>query len=198
MTGGDCRAKRSRRWIACFVAIPIFSYADGAAQGVQTLHSYPLDVDPEQLIRWIMAEREAKPLRFKLTANRGVETSDIPLRKEFRLGDEAREYVSDVATIATLEFAPAQNEGWSVTITVEDDIGPQPLDDASQEGAEEDLDLESFFEEFIRPGRGTATIVANAQTPAAKERLSFLLADVIRDRHDSNSGGPLQGRGAGR
>lgn len=163
------------------------------------MQSYPLDVDPEQLIRWVMAEREANPSRFRLAANRAIETRDIPLRKELRLGDEAREDVSDVATLATLEFAPAQNEGWSVTVVIEDNIGPQPVEDASEETAEEDdLDLETFFEEFIRPGRGTATIVANAQTPAAKERLSFLIADVIRDRHDSNSGGPLQGRGAER
>jgi hypothetical protein len=151
------------------------------------MQSYPLDVDPEQLIRWIMTERAAKPSRFKLAANRVAEDREIPLRKEFRLGDEVREDVSDVATVATLELAPAQDEGWSVMVVVEDDIGPQFTDDASQE-SEEELDLETFFEEFIRPGRGTTTIVAKAQTPAAKERLSFLLADVVRDRHPSSCG----------
>lgn len=159
------------------------------------MQTYPLDVDPEQLIRWIIAERATNPSRFKLAANRVAEEREIPLRKELRLGDEAREDLSDVATVATLELAPAHDEGWSVTVVVEDDFGPQFADDAPQENAEGELDLETFFEEFIRPGRGTTAIVAKAQTPAAKERLSFLIADVIRDRHAPSSGGTSEDRG---
>ncbi|MGA8650680.1 MAG: hypothetical protein WB677_08660 [Xanthobacteraceae bacterium] len=90
------------------------------------MESFPVDIDVEQIVRWIMAEKAAAPATFKTTARRATEVREIPQRREFHLGDEEREDLSEVATIATLEIAPAHpGDGWLMTVTVEDEIGPR-------------------------------------------------------------------------
>jgi hypothetical protein len=42
-----------------------------------------------------------------------------------RLGDQEREDLNEVATVATWEITPFHsNDGWSLTIIVEDQVGP--------------------------------------------------------------------------
>ena len=90
------------------------------------MESFPVDIDAEQIVRWIIAEQAAAPSTFKTTARRTTEVREIPARREFHLGDEEREDLSEVATIATLEIAPAHaSDGWLLTVTVEDEIGPR-------------------------------------------------------------------------
>ena len=43
---------------------------------------------------------------------------------------------------------------------------------------DEQIDLETFYSQFIRPERGTATVVAQANDAAAEARLSSLLASI--------------------
>ena len=52
-----------------------------------------------------MAEQAAAPRALKTSARRVTEVREIAVRSEFRLGDEEREDLSEVATIATLEIA---------------------------------------------------------------------------------------------
>ena len=154
------------------------------------MQSYPIDVEPEQLVRWIIAEREAAAPRFEVVASCIRETRDIPMKKELRLGDEAREDVSEIVTVATLRIRPAQaSDGWSLSLVVEDDLGPPVSEeDMEAEGEEEEIDVETFCSEFVATGRGSANVVAEVADPAAKERLSLLLADVVRDRHADDRG----------
>ena len=85
------------------------------------MQTFPVDVDPEQVVRWIRAEHEAAPSTFKITARRTMEVREIPVRKETHFGDEEREDLSEVATIATLEIAPIHaRDGWLLTVVVED------------------------------------------------------------------------------
>jgi hypothetical protein len=117
-------------------------------------------------------------------ARRTSEVREIPARADLHLGDEEREDLSEVATVATLEITPAHpSDGWKMTITVEDEIGPRgPGRGAFVEG-DEQIDLETFNGVFIRPERGTATVVAQADDAAAEARLSSLLASIETDRH---------------
>ena len=46
---------------------------------------------------------------------------------------------------------------------------------------DEQIDLETFNRLFIRPERGTATVVAQADDAAAEARLSSLLASIETD-----------------
>ena len=48
------------------------------------MESYPVDADPEQVVRWLMAEQAAGALPLRLSARRLAEVQQIPLRWETR------------------------------------------------------------------------------------------------------------------
>ena len=90
------------------------------------MEAYPIDFEPEQLARWFIAERQAAVPKFELLTNCSKRREDLPLRKELRIGDEAREEVHSVVTIARLRITPIQqDDGWSASVVIEDDLGPQ-------------------------------------------------------------------------
>lgn len=151
--------------------------------------TYPLDIDPVQVVRWIMAEHQAAPSRFRILARRAAEVRDIPPRRELHLGDEERENLTEVDTIATLEIAPAHaSEGWLLIVEVEDEAGPRlPERDAPAEG-ERQIDLRSFYDEFIRPGRGIANVTAEVDDDAAELRVNELVSNIEKNRHGPSPG----------
>jgi hypothetical protein len=148
------------------------------------METYPVDIDAEQIVRWVRAEQEAAPSAFRIAATRANEVRELPVGKEAHLGDEEREDLSEVATIASLEIAPAHaSDGWLLTVVVEDEVGPRvPNAGAASEG-EQQIDLSAFYREFIRPGRGTANVTAEVTDPAAGARLTALLGTMERNLH---------------
>jgi hypothetical protein len=143
--------------------------------------TYPIDMEPEQIVRWLVAEHKTIPSLFRFDARRGVEVRDIPPRPELHLGDEEREDLREVATIATLEVTPAHaSDGWILKVTVEDETGPRVSNGAA---SEQKIDLATFYHQFIRSGRGTATASAEVQDPAAERHLNELLDAILVNRH---------------
>jgi len=146
------------------------------------METYPVDIDPEQLVRWIMAESEAAPSAFRIMATRRREVRDIPLRKESHLGDEEREDLSEVATIARLEIAPAHaSDGWLLSVVVEDELGPRVTDPRADD--EQKIDLGTFYKEYIRGGRGNAEVLVEAENEEARLRATRLVAEIEIDSH---------------
>jgi hypothetical protein len=151
------------------------------------MRSYPVDIDPEQVVRWIMAERQATPSTFLTIARRSTEVREIPTETKYRLGDQEREDLSEVATVATLEIAPIHaSDGWRLTVIVEDEAGPRMADDDAGIDGEEELELSTFYEEFIHSGRGSASVVVEAADPAAEARVTRLLKGIETDRHGAS------------
>jgi len=148
------------------------------------MQTYPVDIDPKQVVRWVMAECQSAPSIFRVVARRNAEPREIPLRRELHLGDEEREDLSEIATVATLEVAPAHAaDGWLLTIVVEDEIGPRvPEGGAAVEG-EQAIDIGSFYSQFIRPERGMASVIAEVEDPAAQARITRLLKAIEKNRH---------------
>ena len=148
------------------------------------METYPVDIDPEQVVRWIKAEREAAPTTFRIAARRIRELRQIPVGSRTHLGDEEREDLSEIATIATLEIAPAHaGDGWLLTVIVEDEVGPRVFDAGAAAEDEQQIDFGTFYKQFIRPGRGNATVTAEAADPAAKARMTRLLGAIETNRH---------------
>ena len=153
------------------------------------MYSYPVDVEPEQIVRWVMAECEATPTAFRITARQTVETREIPERRELHLGDEEREDLSEVAVDATLEIGPERSEDdWLLRIVVEDELGPRLGYRQTAAPSEQEIDIGSFYQQFMRRGRGTATVVAEVADSTAEQRVRKLLDDITVNRH------PAQGR----
>jgi hypothetical protein len=151
------------------------------------MQSYPVDLDPEQIVQWVMAERRAPPLVFTAIARRTTEPRDLPARREIRLGDQEREDLSEIATIATLEISPIHaGDGWRLTVVVEDEAGPRVPEEGAVDEGEEEIDLDTFYGEFILPGRGSANVIAEVEDSAAERRLAELLSTIERNRHGSD------------
>jgi hypothetical protein len=72
-----------------------------ANRKVPQMQTYPVDTDPEQIVRWVIAEHQVSPSTLKTVARRTTEVQEIPARRELHLGDEEREDLSEVTTVAT-------------------------------------------------------------------------------------------------
>ena len=144
----------------------------------------PIDVEPEQLVRWLKAEQEKPTFGLRMRATQTTEWRPLPAREGGRLGDAERDDLSEVATVVTLELQPPpEAHQWTITVTLEDEIGPRLSEDGEATEGEEVIDLETFYQEFIRPERGTASIVAEAEGPGGKAALNRLISAVQTDRH---------------
>jgi len=153
------------------------------------MDSFPVDIDAKQIVRWIMAEQARAPATFKTAARRTTEVRTIAQRAEFHLGDEERDDLSEVATIGTLEIRPPHaGDGWLLTVTVEDEIGPRLADAETATAAEQQIDLGTFYSMFIRPDRGTASAVAEFDSPAARIKVAALLNAIERNRDGAGWG----------
>jgi hypothetical protein len=49
--------------------------------------------------------------------------------------------------------------------------------------AEQQIDLGTLYNEYIRPGRGTTNVVVEVESPAARARVTRLLDAIEKDRH---------------
>ena len=146
--------------------------------------NFPVDIDPAQVVRWLMTERAATRAALTTSARYVTEVRKIPMRSEFHLGDEEREDLSELATVATLEIAPMHERGsWLLTVTVEDEIGPRLLSNGFGPGTEQQIDLGTFYNKFIRPGRGIASVDAYADSPSSRAKLNALLSAMERNQH---------------
>jgi hypothetical protein len=151
------------------------------------MESYPVDIDPEQVVRWVKAECEAAPSSFRVMARRSREVREIPVRSETHLGDEERQDLTEIDTIATLEIAPLHaSEGWLLSVVVEDESGPHISEGSEGGSAEQQIDLGTFYKEFIRPSRGIANVIADAENEAAKAHVSRLISAIETNRHGKN------------
>jgi hypothetical protein len=148
------------------------------------MQTYPVNADPGQLVRWLMEEHRRAPSALKIAAHRAVEVREIPLQSKYHLGDEEREDLSEVAVTATLEVAPQYaSDGWLLKVMVEDEAGPRVPDRDVGVESEQQIDLGTFYRQFVRPERGIATVVAEVENSAAEGRVSRLIDAVSVNRH---------------
>ncbi len=148
------------------------------------MESYPVDIDPVQVVRWIKAECEAAPSSFRVTARRSREIREIPLRSETHLGDEERQDLTEIDTVATLEIAPAHaSEGWLLSVVVEDEAGPRRSDGSESGEIEQRIDIGTFQKEFIRPGRGIANVLVEVGNETAKQHVTQLIEAIETNHH---------------
>lgn len=152
------------------------------------MQDYPIDIEPEQVVRWIIAEHQVAPSKFKVVARRHVETRELPARKELRLGDEERADVSETAIVVTLQIAPAHpKDGWLMTVSSSRTKSVRSAPMKMKRPRKNKTSMSTPSTKNSCAGRGSANVSAEADGPGGKARLTRLINDIERDRHGSGS-----------
>jgi hypothetical protein len=61
------------------------------------MEPFPVNIDPKQIVHWVIAEHRVSPSSLKTLARRTTEVRQIPARADLHLGDEEREDLSEVS-----------------------------------------------------------------------------------------------------
>jgi len=159
--------------------------ATGGAPWEATMETYPLDIDPEQIVLWLMQEERAGRGKLQLAASRAYETPEVAGRELADLGDQERAELSDVLEVGLLEVTPPPGSArWTLRLRFEDDTASRlPEDEPVPEG-EEEIDLETFYNAFVAPPRGTMEVSVEVESPAAKGAFTKVLNAIRANRHN--------------
>ena len=165
------------------------------------METYPVDIAPEQVVRWLMDEDRVHSFNLLVTATRSYQLGEISGGRSARLDDEEREEVSELSEIGLLEVTPRQKPSqWTLRVRVEDDIGPRLPEDEPVPDTDEEIDLPTFYEEFIKADRGVAEVEVSveAESPAAKAQATRVLDAILTDRHQRGKVKEAPGKSPGK
>ena len=99
-------------------------------------------------------------------------------------GDEEREDLNDEVTVAQLVITPSHaGEGWRIVVSVEVELEPIARGEDSAEEEPVPIDLDTFYLDFIRSGRGTASVAAEAESTEAEAYLERLVHTIETNIH---------------
>jgi hypothetical protein len=159
------------------------------------VETHPVDMAPEQVVRWLMVEGRLHAFDLLVSATRSFEPGELTGGASRRLGEEEREEVSEISEVGLLEVMPRQKPHiWTLRVRVEDDIGPRLPEDEPVPETEEELDLPTFYEEFIKADRGLAEVSVEVDSPAAKASFNRVPEAILTDRHQRGKGKAAPGK----
>jgi hypothetical protein len=143
-----------------------------------------VDVDAKQIVRWLLKEERSENFDLLVRATRSYEREELTSQEEGRLGDEEGEEISEINEVGLLEVMPRKEPSrWTLRIRVVDEIGPRMPDDEPVPAEDEEIDLETFNEEFIAADRGLTEVSAEVKDRAANADLTHLVEAIVTDRH---------------
>ncbi len=147
---------------------------------------YSVEMDPEQVVRWLMVERRRGSPGLRIEAWRGCEVQPLMDGSAVPMADEDLDDLQDKRAVAILDVSPVHDEGWHLSISVSEEFTSDDEDEAqSAEIADEGepISLEDFYDDFLRADRGTAIISAEIEGPEGETHLSRLLASIETNVH---------------
>jgi len=148
------------------------------------MESFAVDLAPNQVVHWLLDEDSLHAFDLLVSATRSYQVNVLSPEDRAALNEDEKEDLSEVSEIGILEVRPRDNlHRWTLRVRVADDIGPRVPEDEPVPEGEEDIDLPTFYEEFIRDNRGIAEVSAEVEGPAAKGSLNRILTAMLTDRH---------------
>lgn len=149
------------------------------------VETYPVDLAPEQIVRWLLDEGRLHAFDLLVNATRSYRVGALSTEDRASLDDAESGELSEIFEVGILELRPRQQpHRWVLRVRVEDDIGPRMPEDEPVPEGEEDIDLPTFHEEFIKANRGIAEMSAEVEGSAAKASLNRVLEAMLTDRHE--------------
>jgi len=148
------------------------------------MESIAIDLAPEQIVRWLMDENRRDACDLLINATRSYRTGELSDEERGSLDDGEEAGLSESCEVGILEVRPRREpHRWVLRIRVEDDIGPRVPEDESVVEEEEEIDLDAFYEEFIKGNRGTAEATAEVDGAAGKASINEFLGAMLKDLH---------------
>lgn len=155
------------------------------------METYPIDLAPEQVVRWLLDEDRQHAFDILVNATRSYRPGELRGGLSGSLDDAERDELSEICEVGHLEIRPRREpHRWALRVRIEDDIGSRLPDDEPVPEGEEEIDLAAFYEEFVASDRGVADVSVEAENAAAKANLNKLLDAILTDRHDPGKGSP--------
>ena len=141
---------------------------------------YSLEIAADQVFRWLNEDAKRGKRAWNVRATR-----EYVVDRDAKLATFGVESEADVASLVTVGVLEAEISGeqpaWSLTIRVEDVVGPHTPEDESVPEGPEEIDLETFEAEFILPDRGTAYVSLEAESEASKRHFDRFYGQLICD-----------------
>ncbi len=147
------------------------------------MQEFPVDVAPEQILRWIKAELSDRPHEFHVAAEREFVAAEDLDRASIGIGPDTD--VASVAMVGVVEIRSAKAaEEWVLRVRAEDVVGDHLPEDHSVEDSAEAIDIETFEKLFLNPpGQSTISAVLLAPSARVVAHLSPMFEDIRKNRH---------------
>lgn len=147
------------------------------------MQEFPVDIAPEQILRWIEAELVVRPDALRVSAEREFVTAKDLDAASLGIGEDTD--IGSVATVGTVEIRPAQPSGeWVLRLRAENLLGEHVPEDHSVEDDAEEIDIGAFKRLFLNPpGQSTIEAVLLAPSPKMAASLKPMFEDIRKNRH---------------
>ena len=143
------------------------------------MEDYELEHPADVVVGWIV--QAVKQGRAGLLTNSWREyVVDESFRPE--TGGYEETDVREVTAVGSLEAAPEHRpDSWILRVRVNDDLADRfPEDEEGAEDGPKEISLDQFWNEFIAPGRGEASIWVSASDPGEKAAFDQFLDELER------------------
>ncbi len=145
--------------------------------------TYPVDLEASQIVRWLIEEQRRGTLQLNVTAARSYEVEAFERADLDQMGEDAAD-LNDVLAIGLLEVRPGNGKnGWVLRIRVEDRLGPRLPEDEDAPDGEEEIDLQTFEADFIKPDPDAAEVFLEAENAHGKASFTRLFNHILRNEH---------------
>ena len=141
-----------------------------------------VDVAPQQIVHWLRSELHSIKGEFRISATREFVSAGSEHFDGAGVSDDTD--IGSVVSVGTLEVSPIRSHGqWVLTLRAEDVLGDRVPEDHSVGDEPEEIDIETFEAEFVKPGRATIGAVLRSETEGDRKQFNAILKDIIRDFH---------------
>ncbi len=146
------------------------------------MEEYELDTFSDQIVHWLSEELAQERPRVSCVATRDFVSDERADLQSAGLSEDAD--AKSLVTVGMLEITPLiADEGWRLTVRVEDTVGAHTPEDSSVPDYPEEIDLDDFQNQFTASDNCTEFVTLRADTQSAKRRFDDLFVDIVKDRH---------------
>jgi hypothetical protein len=146
------------------------------------MDEYEINFPAETLLGWIMEEHQAGG---KLELWPAREYVEVPRKRTDKGSFTADEDLAETVTVGTLDVRQqGRKTGWILHFRVEDELAPHLPEDEDVQIEPEPIEIETFWSDFVSPGRGAAYAWITAESSTDKAAFERFV-HTLEKRHQT-------------